>query len=382
MPAAIAVRLRHAAWEQPVAPLDEPPGALLVGDLPLCRWQERAAAAAGLAVVDVEAGLPLPTGARLAFTADAVFSASAAARLLAARDPFVQAAIAPGTPLSRAVARMRGPDALRVPLWAGALQGRLAAVDARPAAALDTATPQVIADEQGARAERVPPYGPAPHVVEVPAVQRLCGEVTHWLEALELSLAALATRRLELGLGEGKDRLGAKVDVHPTAYVSGSILEDGVRLEPHASVIDSFVGKGVLVADHSVIVGSVIGEGCRTLVDTSLRRVVAQPGSTLSNLGLSDVIVGRDVFLTTAVSFYGPAPGHDVMVEGRDTGRALLGGAIGARAVLGARALLAAGLALPPGIIVVSKPDEAAAKLDDAGLARAHMQLGDRARDF
>jgi carbonic anhydrase/acetyltransferase-like protein (isoleucine patch superfamily) len=117
------------------------------------------------------------------------------------------------------------------------------------------------------------------------------------------------------------------------------------------------------------------------LVDTSLRRVVAQPGSTLSNLGLSDVIIGRDVFLTTAVSFYGPAPGHDVMVEGRDTGRALLGGAIGARAVLGARALLAAGLALPPGIIVVSKPDEAAAKLDDAGLARAHMRWGDRATD-
>lgn len=381
MPTATAVRLCHAAWDAPLAPLDEPPGAILVGDLPLARWQERACAAVGLGVVDIDAGAALPAGARVAFSAGAVFSSEAVARLLASSAALGQATLAPDTPLARAVTRMRGAEALRVPLWAGALAGRAAVVDGRPADAFGAATQLVVADEDGARRERVPPHGRPPHVVEIPVVRRLCGEIGHWLDALELSLAALATRRLELRLDTGSNRQGAKVDIHPTAYVSGSILEDGVRLEPHASVIDSFVGKGALIADHSVIAGCVIGERCRTLVDTSLRRVVAQPGSTLSNLGLSDVVIGRDVFLTTAVSFYGPAPGQDVEVEGRDTRRALLGGAIGARAVLGARALLAAGLALPPGIIVVSKPDEAAAKLDDAGLARAHMRMGDRASD-
>ncbi len=382
MSAALAVRLRHAPWDAPIAPLDEAPGALLVGDTTLALLQERACAAAGLVVCDLDVGTPLPPAARVAFGAGAVFSPAALARLLAAAGSPLQAAIAPGTPLARAVARMRGEAALRVPLWAGALGGLRVDVDGVAAAALGDATPAVVADEGGAVRARVPPHGRAPHVVEVPAVRRLCGELTHWLEALELSLAALQTRRLELGLGEGRNLLGKKVDVHPTAYVSGSILEDGVRLEPHASVVDSYVGKDVLVADHTVIAGCVIGAGCRTLVDTSVRRVVAQPGSTVSNLGLSDAILGREVFLTTAVSFFGPAPGEDVVVEGRDTGRALLGGAVGARAVLGARALLAAGLALPAGIIVVSKPDEAAAKLDEAGLARARMQRGSRARDY
>lgn len=381
MSPAVAVRLRHAPWDAPIAPLDEPAGALLVGDSTLALLQDRACAAVGLAVRDHDVGAPLPPDARVAFSGGAVFSSAALARLLSAPGALAQAAVAPGTALARAAGRMRGAAALRVPLWAGALAGLRADGAGAPAAALGAAPLVIVADEDGAVRARVPPHGRAPHLVEVPAVRRLCGEVTHWLEALELSLAALHTRRLELSLAEGKNVLGRKVDVHPTAYVSGSILEDGVRLEPHVSVIDSYVGHDVLVADHTVIAGSVIGACCRTLVDTSVRRVVAQPGSTLSNLGLSDAIIGRDVFLTTAVSFFGPAPGEDVVVEGRDTGRALLGGAVGARAVLGARALLAAGLAVPAGVTVVSKPDEAAAKLDDAGLARAHMQRGDRARD-
>jgi carbonic anhydrase/acetyltransferase-like protein (isoleucine patch superfamily) len=158
--------------------------------------------------------------------------------------------------------------------------------------------------------------------------------------------------------------------------VIGSIIESGARLEPHASVIDSFVGKDALVADHSVIHTSVIGDRCRTLVDTSLRRVVAMPDSTLSNLGISDLVIGRNVFLTMSVGTFGPLPGHNAFVDGKDTGRAFLGGAIGARCILGSRALLGAGTALPPGLLIVARPGESVAKLDDEGLARAGSMRG------
>lgn len=379
--AATAVRVRHPAWEAPLFPLDEPPGALWVGDGSLADVQARVCASLGLALRDQDAAEPLPPGARLAFTAATVFSEGTARALVDGATP-AQAWVRAGTPLGRAVSRMRGEAALRVPLWGGPLSGRVLELGGSAAAALGEVARAVVADEDDALLARVPPHGRPPHGVELPSVLRLCGEIGHWLDALELSLAALHTRRRQLGLLGGNNRVGRKVDIHPTAYVSGSILEDGVRLEPHASVIDSFVGAGVLVADHSVIASSVIGPGCRTLVDTSLRRVVAQPDSTLSNLGLSDVIIGRGVFLTTAVSFYGPAPGQDVVVEGRDTGRALLGGAIGARAVLGARALLSAGVALPPGVLIVSKAEEAVARLDDAGLARAHVRRGSAATDY
>lgn len=336
--------------------------------------------------VDVDGAIP--PGVDVAFTANAVFSSATVAalrRAAAARGRVVQATIRAGTPLWRCATRLRpdiGVDVdvdddrdrdLPIPLWAGPLARLEPDRSGAAHAALGDVERVPVCDEDGAVAVRVPPYGKPPHVLEIPRVRRLGGEILHWLHALDLSLAALMTSLT------GRNQLG-DVDIHPSATVINSILEDGVRVEPHASVIDSYLGKDVLVADHSVVHSSVIGADCRTLVDTSLRRVVAMRGSTLSNLGFNDSIIGRDVFLTTSVGTFA-RPGADIVVEGRDTGRAVLGAAIGARCVLGSRALLAAGTALPPGILVVARPEEAATKLDDDGLARATMLRGDRTKN-
>lgn len=376
------VRLRAPAWDGPVFPLDEEAGTLLMGGMTLRDLQEAAARDHKLSVADHPASEPLPPGAVIACSADALFSRATIDALLTAartRQTLVQAAVRHGTALWRACTRMMGPveGDLPLPLWAGPLEGRKPAVGDDPARAFPEAALVPVCDEDGAVVVRVPPHGRPPHELRIPRARRLGGRVRHWLDVLELSLAALETRRLEAGLVDNdKNLLLGDVDIHPTATVIGSILEDGVRLEPHASVIDSWVGKDVLVADHTVIHSSVIGASCRTLVDTSLRRVVAMPDSTLSNLGISDVVIGRKVFLTTAVATFDQTPGEDVVVEGRDTGRAFLGGAIGARCVLGSRALLKGGVALPPGLLVVARPGEAVLKLDDKGLARANMMAG------
>jgi carbonic anhydrase/acetyltransferase-like protein (isoleucine patch superfamily) len=363
--------------------MDDVAGALLVGGLGLQALQARE----GGPCVEVTPGDVLPAYTDVAWAADAVFSRATvhALRQAAASGALVQAAVKKGTPLWRSATRLlddvkaRDVD-LRLPLWAGPLGGQIAqsspdAVDAFPAA-----VPVAVCDEDGAVTVRVPPYGRPPHVVAVPSVMKLGGRLMHWLHLLELSLAALETERRALGLLHGRNRFRGDVDVHPTATVIGSILEAGVNIEPYASVIDSFVGKEVLIADHSVVHSCVIGDGCRSLVDTSLRRVVAMAGSTLSNIHFTDSVIGRDVFLTTSVATFAP-PGEDASVDGRDTGRALLGAAIGARCVLGTRALLKAGTALPPGLLVVARPGEAASKLDDEGLARATMMRGDRTTD-
>ncbi len=370
-------RLRHAAWEPAVFPLADDAGALLVGGPPLRELQAAEAAAAGHELRDVPAGAPLPAGADVACALDAVFSRETLAALADAarqRGGLVQAAVARGTALYAAATRMHDADGdLPLPLWAGPLSGLTPDVGGDAAAAFPTAARVPVCDDDHAVDVRVPPYGAPPHVLRMPAVSRLGGRVRHWLDVLELSLAASATRRGRL---RGKNKLG-DVDIHPTATVINSILADGVRLEPHASVIDSVVGRDVLVADHSVLHTCVVGDNCRTLVDTSLRRIVAMQDSTLSNLGLSDVVIGRNVFLTTAVATFA-LPGDDVVVEGRDTHRAVLGGALGARCILGSRALLKAGTALPPGLLVVARPGEAATKLDDDSLARATMIRGNR----
>lgn len=376
-----SVKLRHGRWEPAVFPMDDVAGALPVGPLRLDALQARAAGP----FVEVAAGEALPADTALAWTADAVFSAATVAALGAAARSHgivVQAAVRKGTPLWHSATRLLEPHLqvagdLPLPLWAGPLGGQRALTSGDAAAAFPDARAVAVCDEDGAVSVRVPPYGRAPHIVTIPAVDKLGGRLLHWLHLLELSLAALETERRALGLTTGRNRFFGRVDIHPTATVIGSILEAGVKVEPHASVIDSWLGKDVLVADHSVVHSSVIGDRCRSLVDTSLRRVVAMSGSTLSNIGFSDSVIGRDVFLTTSVATFA-SPGTDAQVEGRDTGRALLGAAIGARCILGSRALLQAGTALPPGLLVVARPEEAASKLDDEGLARATMLRGDR----
>jgi NDP-sugar pyrophosphorylase family protein len=166
--------------------------------------------------------------------------------------------------------------------------------------------------------------------------------------------------------------------VHPTAIVERSILGANVRIEAHASVIDSVIGDDVHIADHSVIHTSAIGDRCRTLVDTHLRRVVAMPGSTLSNLDMQDAVFGAGVFLTTGVAFFPDGPGRNVVVDGRDSGRAVGNGAVGKGAILGSRALFRCGVAVPAGALVVARPEEAVGKFDAGSLGRAAMILGDR----
>ncbi len=355
-----------------VFPLALPAAQLWMGCAPLATLQAAVARRAGLRVVDVERGEPLPAGTRVAALDDVVISTATARALMHVATP-TQVNVAPGTALHDAVTRV-DPARGRIALWGGPLEGRT--VDA-----LAGCTQLALCDEVDAYAVRVAPHGPAPHRLFLPQVSKLAGGVHHWIDALELSLAALLTHRREHGLLGARNQIGNNVDIHPTAYVAGSVLHDGVRVEAHASIIGSCVGNGSTVADHTVIVDSALGDNTRTLVDTQLRRVVAQGDCTLSNVMLQDSVLGARVFVTTAVTFFGPNPGETARIGGVDTRRPALGGAIGAGAILGARALLNAGTAIPPGALIVARPSEAVGKLDAASLQRAHTQLGDRGTD-
>lgn len=367
-----------------IAPFPESAGDQLVVDLP---WRLRAAeegARVGLTLVDVDRGSDLPEQTVAVVDDATIFSGETLAALVeAAREGPVRAAIAPSTtlfarmsPFAPHVASAPPGTALPLALVAGP-PGTLTRAHLD-----DHALPlRAICDELRARRESCAPLGPAPCEIAIPDVVRLGGTLAHWVHVLEANLAFLHTLRRRAGAVGARNVRGAKAKVHGHALVEGSLLGAGSEIEAGASVIDSFIGPGVKIAAHSVVVGSVIGEGCHTLIDTHLRRVVAFPGSTLSNIGTSDALFGRYMFITTGVQFFSGEPGRTVVVEGVDTGRASLSGAVGHKAILGARALFAAGVAVPSGSVIVMRPDEGVTKLDDAGLARASMMRGDPAHD-
>jgi carbonic anhydrase/acetyltransferase-like protein (isoleucine patch superfamily) len=367
---------RRVAGRPAIAPLDEDAADLLFGGQTLSAHAAAAATALGLEIVRIARDEPAPADAVAIVDDDVLFDAAGLRRLLSSSvGPIRQAAVAADTPLWRASTiplAHRGP--LAVPLWAGDVGGRRVddLVDARVV---------VVADDAGRHAVDVRPWGPPPHRLElVDVVDGLVGWPRHWLQVLELSLGALrAVVRAAPATVRAERRRGQRI--HPTARIERSVLGDNVVVEAHAAIIDSVIGDDVLIGDHSVIHTSVIGARCRTLVDTHLRRVVAMAGSTLSNLDMQDAIFGREVFLTTGVAFFHDGPGRTVEVDGIDTGRPVLSGAIGRRAVLGSRALFRSGIALPAGALIVARPEEAIGKFDERSLAKAAMRIGDRARD-
>jgi len=359
-----------------VAPLDDRVAELLFGGMSPADWLAHAAFEVGysLGVRDVDdRDAALPADAIAVIRDDVIVNGAALMSVIdAAGTGVARAALRTQTALGQASARLTDAgDFLDVPLWAGAVAGRTLAELEH-----DHSVTRAVIGDAGAVSVDVRPYGRAPHALAIADVERLLLWPRHWLHVLDGGLAALRER---LRSERPRHAKRTRPKVHPTARVIGSVLGDGVVVEAHASVIDSVIGDDVIVADHSVVHTSAIGAGCRTLVDTHLRRVIAMGGSTLSNLDMQDAVFGRDVFLTTGVAFFQEGLGTDVVVDGRDSGRAVLGGAIGRGAVLGSRALMVAGTAIPAGALVVARPGEAVGKLDDKALAKANIRLASRA---
>ena len=223
---------------------------------------------------------------------------------------------------------------------------------------------------------RVDPYGPSPHQLVLPVYEAWAINLAHWTQVLDTNLMALHWQKRQFGLS-ANNRIGRHVKIHPTAHVSGSVLEDHAMIEPFASVIDSQVCEKSRVAANSVLHTTVLGAGSQTLVDSHLRRVVVGQNTTIANLGLYDSLVGDDAFVTTAVSVFGQQPMQYPEIKGEKLYRPVIGVGIGDGAVVGARALFQAGVYLPKDALVVGRPDEAASKLDEAHLKRAKMQIGD-----
>jgi hypothetical protein len=369
--------------QTPIAPYPELAADTLIVDTP---WHLRAAdeaARAGLSLIDVTPGTRLPHETIAVVDDRTVFTGETLRALVdaSATSPH-RAGLEAGTALALRLSPFSPRPVTRdgtLPL--GLIAGPPGTLEPEQ---LDDDTLRVlpVCDEPSARLERVAPFGHAPFQLAIADVTRIGGALAHWLHVLELNLAFLHTLRRRAGTRGEKNKRHKGARVHGTAHVAGSLVGAGAEIEAGATVIDSYIGAGVKVAAHSVIVGSVIGTGCHTLIDTHLRRVVAFPGSTLSNVGTTDALLGREIFITTGVQFFAGEPGRTVVVDGVDTGRPVLSGAIGHKTILGARALFQAGVAVPSGSVVVMRPDEGITKFDERGLARASMMRGSPSVDF
>lgn len=235
-----------------------------------------------------------------------------------------------------------------------------------------SAEPVVVELSSRTYRRELPRIGPPPHFLDLPEDGRIAAHLDHWVHALWLApllVPAVLARTPGTRRRNGTRSWIAKdAKVHPTAFVERSIIGPDAVIGAHCSIRHSYVGAGARLADFTKVTRSVLGDGVHTLADATFSHVVSLGRGTLTNLLLRDVLIGRNVFLTTGVTFWADTLGETIKVEHHgaqhDTERRVLGGCVGHGSVLGARAIIAPGKALPNRTMIVMRREEGVLKIE------------------
>ena len=151
------------------------------------------------------------------------------------------------------------------------------------------------------------------------------------------------------------NEIGANCDIHPTAYIEGSILGNNVTLGAGAIVRNSVVGNNVLLGNGVVVEQSVIG-GNSTVLNGHVLFSVIYPSSFSVAGFITASFMGRDTFAgySSIMSDF-RFDKKNVIVRKRDgslvdSGSRFLGVCLGHGVYLGAGSVVAPGRSVPGGL--------------------------------
>jgi carbonic anhydrase/acetyltransferase-like protein (isoleucine patch superfamily) len=253
------------------------------------------------------------------------------------------------------------------------------------------ASRRVIGKRELVRDVRMPTLGDEQQrILQYPVTSTVAAHVEHWVHVLWLNHLAFGVRWGEIARGHkawvfGKAirtfpptlpnvlrsmvRKGKGVQIHPTAYVEGSILGDGVVIGARASVRNSVIGAGAEIGDHATVIASTVGESAFVTPRTFVVWSTCYPESVISNYKVQMSVVGRGAATSTWAGFIDAKfqGSIDVFLGGekRSTERSFLGSCIGHDAFIGAKVLLLPGREIPNGSFVAMRPDELISTIPD-----------------
>lgn len=241
-------------------------------------------------------------------------------------------------------------------------------LDAPTEDARKNAIPTLVSWPEVTRRRELPRVGPPPHFIDLPHDGKVAAHVEHWVHVLWLSIAlvpALLARSQKLRRG---NFIGQGAEIHPSAYLEGAVIGEGATVGAKCSVRHSYVGAKTNLADFTKLSYCAIGDNTSTLANAGLSHVVALGGGTLTSFFVKDILLGKNVFMTSGVIFWSESIDGTIKVEHngelRDTGRKVLGGCAGHGSVLGARTIVAPGKALPNRVTVVMRKEEGVQRID------------------
>ena len=221
-------------------------------------------------------------------------------------------------------------------------------------------------------------------VMRYPVTTSIVVSVEHWVHILWLNQLSFGIRWVDLVLRQRPvwaffraisafsfnienimHRLvsrGSGCQIHPTSYISASIIEDGAVIGPNVTIRNSYIGKNAVIQDHAVILNSVVGEDALILENTFLVSSTCYPESTVGNYKLQVSLVGRGAYVNAWAGFVDAKFVGSVNVQHKgklaSAERSFLGSVVGHRAKVAAKVLIHPGREIPNDTVIVMRPDE------------------------
>ncbi len=154
------------------------------------------------------------------------------------------------------------------------------------------------------------------------------------------------------------NKIGRNCDIHPTAYIEGSVIGDNVTVSAGAVVRESVVGDNALIGNGVVVEESVIGENS-TILNGHILYSVLYPGCFSVAEMVSASLAGRDTFMglnSTLTDFRLDGKNVTVLKDGVavDSGNVFLGSCLGHGVYLGSGCIVAPGRMVPCGLHLAS----------------------------
>lgn len=150
------------------------------------------------------------------------------------------------------------------------------------------------------------------------------------------------------------NRVGKGCDIHPTAYIEGSIIGNNVIIGANAILKESIIGDNCFIGNGVIIELSSIGDNCSILNGHLLYSVFYSHVFSVAHM-ISASIIGRDSFIGSgAILTDFRLDGKTMMVTKEnqkiDTKNIFLGCCLGHNVYLGGGCVVAPGRAIPNGL--------------------------------
>lgn len=165
------------------------------------------------------------------------------------------------------------------------------------------------------------------------------------------------------------NKIGRNCDIHPTAYVEGSVLGNNVTVGAGSVVRESCLGDHASVENNCTINFAVLGDGSYIADRTTVRYSVVYPDTFIGFSTLSCVLIGRGCFIGDATVL------TDLRLDGKcttvrkgdkviDTDNRILGSCLGHGAYLAAGTILAPGREIPCGLRIAPEASRVLQRAD------------------